>query len=109
MQIHNSIRSCSDLVLDADHALDFLSYLVLQARISSSNVSDKNGASLFLPHSHKNVVAHMLQPCLGINSLFHQSGKGSRVKTQRVKTSENQKNAIFRDNFEDIQKYFKSQ
>ena len=34
MQIHISLRSRSDLVLDADHALDFFSHLVLQACIS---------------------------------------------------------------------------
>ena len=60
MQIRISFRSHSDLVLDADHALDFLSYLVLQACISFCSVSDKSGASLFLPCSHKNAVAHML-------------------------------------------------
>ena len=55
--------SRSDLVLisvlDADHSLDF-SYLVLQACISSCSVSDKAGALLFLPFSHKNAIAHML-------------------------------------------------
>ena len=43
--------SRSDLVLiflDADHFLDFLSYLVLQACISFFSVSDKSGALLFL-------------------------------------------------------------
>ena len=45
--------SRSDLVLDADNALDFVSYLVLQACISFCSVSDKGGASLFLPCSHK--------------------------------------------------------
>ena len=49
------------LVLDADHALDFLSYLVLQACISFCSVSDKSGASQFLLCSHKNVVAHLLK------------------------------------------------
>ena len=53
MQIHISFRSRSDLVLDADHAFDFLSYLVLQACISLCSVSDTSGASLFLPCSHK--------------------------------------------------------
>ena len=52
MQIH------SDVILDADHALDLLSYFVLQACISACSVSDKNGASLFLPCSHKNALTH---------------------------------------------------
>ena len=34
MQIRISFRSRSDLALDAERALDFLSYLVLQACIS---------------------------------------------------------------------------
>ena len=59
MQIRISFRSRSDLVLDTDHALDFLSYLVLQACISFCSVSDKSGESLFLPCSHKNAVAHI--------------------------------------------------
>ena len=42
-----SFRSRSDLVLDADHALDFVSYLVLQACISFCSVSDQTGAALF--------------------------------------------------------------
>ena len=47
-------------VLDADHALGFfLSCPVLQACISFCSVSDKSGASLFLPCSHKNAVAHV--------------------------------------------------
>ena len=53
MLIRISFRSRSDHVLDADHALDFLSYLALQACISFCRVSDKSGASLFLPCSHK--------------------------------------------------------
>ena len=60
MQIYISFRSRSDLVLDANHALDFLSYLVLQAWISFCSVSDKVGVSLFLPCSHNNAVAHIL-------------------------------------------------
>ena len=59
MQIRISFRSRSDLVLDADHALDFLSYLVLQACILFCCVSDKSGASLFLPRTHKNAVVHV--------------------------------------------------
>ena len=39
----NSV-SRSDLDLDADHALDFLSYLDFQACISFCSVSDKSGA-----------------------------------------------------------------
>ena len=50
----------SDLVLDADNALDFESCLVLQACISFYSVSDQSGASLFLPCSHKTAVAHMM-------------------------------------------------
>ena len=64
----NAALSCAFMAsnyansLDADHALEgfFLSDLVLQACISFCSVSDKSGASLFLPCSHKNVVAHML-------------------------------------------------
>ena len=59
MQIRISFRSRSDLVLDVANALDFLSYLVLQACISFYSVSDKSGTSMFLPCSHKNAVAHM--------------------------------------------------
>ena len=41
--------SRSDLVLDADHALDCLgTYLVLQAYISFCGVSDKSGAFLLV-------------------------------------------------------------
>ena len=59
MQIRISFRSRSDLILDAEHALDVLSYLVLQVCISFCSVSDKNGASLFLPCLHKNAVANV--------------------------------------------------
>ena len=59
MQICISFRSRSDLVLDAHHVLDFLSYLVLQACVSFCSVSDKSGASLFLPCPHKHAVAHI--------------------------------------------------
>ena len=64
----NGLKLCkfvsrSDLVLISswmpDHVLDFLSYLVLQLCISFCSVSDKSGASLFLPCSHQNAVAHM--------------------------------------------------
>ena len=70
MQIRISFQSRSDLVLDADHALDSLSYLVLQACISFCSVPDKSGASLFFPCSHKNAVAHMIfsiGSCFGTN------------------------------------------
>ena len=43
----------------------FLSYLVLQACISVCSVSDKSGASMFLPCSHKNAVAHMHTETVG--------------------------------------------
>ena len=59
MQTRISFRSHYDLVLDADRALDFLSYLVLQACISFCSFSIKSGASLFLPSSQKKVVAQM--------------------------------------------------
>ena len=51
----------SDLVLDADHALDvfFLSDLAFQACISFYSVLDKSGARMFLPCSIKNAVAHL--------------------------------------------------
>ena len=42
MQIHISIRSRSDFVLD--HALDFLSDLAFQVCISFESVLDKSGA-----------------------------------------------------------------
>ena len=47
----NGLKLCkfvsrSDLVLDADHALDFLSYLVLQACILFCSVSDRSGTLL---------------------------------------------------------------
>ena len=60
MQIRISFRSRPDLVLDADRALDLLSYLVLQACISFCSVSNKTGAFLLLPCSHKNAVAHLV-------------------------------------------------
>ena len=44
MQIHISFRSRSDLVLGADHALDFISYLAFQVCISFYSVLDKSGA-----------------------------------------------------------------
>ena len=44
MQIRISFRSRSDLVLDADHALDFLPDLAFQACISFDIVLDKSGA-----------------------------------------------------------------
>ena len=53
MQIHISFRSRTDLVLDAEHSLDFSSYLILQACISFCSVSDKSGVSMFLPFSHR--------------------------------------------------------
>ena len=46
-------RLISFWMLISDHALDFLFYLVLQACISFCSVSDKSGASLFLPCLHK--------------------------------------------------------
>ena len=49
MQLRIPFRSRSDLVLDADHALDFLSDLAFQACISFYSVLDKSGASMFLP------------------------------------------------------------
>ena len=52
-------RSRSDLVLDADHALDCASYLVLQASISFCSVSDQSAALLFFLCSHENAVAHI--------------------------------------------------
>ena len=56
----NYIVSRSDLVLDADHSLDLLgTYLVLQACISFGSVSNKTGAFLLVPCSHKNAVAHI--------------------------------------------------
>ena len=39
--------------------LYFLSYLVLQECIAFCSVSDKSGASMFLPCSRKNAVAHI--------------------------------------------------
>ena len=59
MQIRISFRSRSDLILDADNALEFSSYLVLQACISFCSVSDKSGASMFFPCWHKNAAAQM--------------------------------------------------
>ena len=44
-----------------ENSLDFLgTYLALQACLSFCSVSIKSGASLFLPCSHKNAVAHMI-------------------------------------------------
>ena len=44
MQIRISFRSRSDLVPDADHALDFLSDLAFEACISFYSVLNKSGA-----------------------------------------------------------------
>ena len=44
MPLRISFRSRSDLVLDVDHALDFLSYLDFQACISFYSVLDKSGS-----------------------------------------------------------------
>ena len=60
MQLRISFRSRSDLVLDADHALDFSSDLALQACISFYCVLDKSGAWMFLPCLIKNAVAHIV-------------------------------------------------
>ena len=60
MQLRISFRSRSDLVLDADHSLDFTSNLVLQACISLYSVLGKSGAWMFLPRSFKNAVAQLL-------------------------------------------------
>ena len=65
MQIRISFRSRSDLVLDADHAVDFLSDLAFQACISFYSVFDKSGAWMFLPCSIKNAVAHVVLNWLG--------------------------------------------
>ena len=63
IQIRISFRSRSDLVLILFWILTmpwiFVSYLVLQACISFCSVSDRSGASLFLPCSHKHAVAHI--------------------------------------------------
>ena len=40
----NYMQICSDLILDADHALDSLSDLAFQAYISFYSVLDKSGA-----------------------------------------------------------------
>ena len=50
-------------VLDADHGLCFLSF---PFRISFCSVSDKSGASLFLPCSHKIAVAHVFLTHFGM-------------------------------------------
>ena len=49
---------------NADHSLDFVgTYLVLQACISCFSASDKNGAFLLLPCSHRNAVAQCHDGC----------------------------------------------
>ena len=57
MQLRISLRSRSDLVLDADHALIFTRF---QACISFYSVLDKSGAWMFSPCSIKNAVAHAM-------------------------------------------------
>ena len=70
MQIRISLRSRSDLVLDADHALDFLSDLAFQVCISFYSVLDKSGARMVLPCSIKNAVAQIIsEPILRKSSL----------------------------------------
>ena len=62
MQIRLSFRSRSDLVLDADHALDLTNPISFVRRRASRicSVSDRSGASLFLPCSSSwSAVAHM--------------------------------------------------
>ena len=88
MQIRISFRSRSGLVLDADHALDFLSCLVLQACISFCGVSDKKGsASLFLPSSHQKAVAQMCST----GTPFSESSGASRAITQtKIQTTNDQ-------------------
>ena len=44
VQLRISFQSRSDLDLDAEHALDFLSYLVFQACILFCSALDKSGA-----------------------------------------------------------------
>ena len=56
MQTRISFRSRSDLVLDADHVLEFLSNLVLQTVSRFERFSHKWRISV-LPCSHKNAVA----------------------------------------------------
>ena len=58
-QIMQKFVSRSDLVLDADQALDFSSDLAFQACISFYSVLYKSGALMFLPCSIKNAVAHI--------------------------------------------------
>ena len=59
LQICISFRSRSDLVLDADHALDFYPPSFYK-RVSRFVVFQTNVAHLcFLHCSHRNVVAHM--------------------------------------------------
>ena len=70
MQNRISFRSRSDLVLDADQALHFLSYLVLQTCISFCSVSDKCGASLFLHCSQDNAVAHVMNAACRCNAIW---------------------------------------
>ena len=103
VQIRISFRSRSDLVLDADHALDFVIlsrftgvYLILhcfrqslvgisapiKSIFSPETSTKKSGASLFLPCSHKNVVAHMQTKNMrcrsNLHSLQHVSHKAKR-------------------------------
>ena len=60
MQIRISFRSRSDLVLiSLTMPGNFYPISNLQACISFCSVSDKSGASMFLPCSHKNAAAHI--------------------------------------------------
>ena len=63
----------------------FFSYLVLQACISFRSVSDRSGASLFLPCSHKNVVAHMVMlACFGAYDRRSPSSWSSRTRSSAM-------------------------
>ena len=83
MQTDISFRSRSDLGLDADHLLDCLgTYLVLQACTSFSCVSDKSGAFLFLPCSHKTLL---------LGGQFSVKWCGLRLESQSDKPSRSYK------------------
>ena len=65
----------------------FLPYLVLQARISFCSVSDRSGALLLLPCSHKNAVAYLLSFDL---QCFLQKRQKCWLSSQTTKTCRQQ-------------------
>ena len=79
--------SRSDLVLISFWILGFFIRSRLQACISFCSVSDKSGASLFLPCSHKNAVAHVVPRSQGDVSPTSTRFCGTCHSTNKINSS----------------------